>query len=96
MKPQPQLLVRERLSKSSIQVEIASVATAVPEHVTGQQEIADRAQTIFPQYARLDGLYTNTGIERRYSVEPKDWYLQPHTWEERNHSNVTGSTFWSE
>jgi alkylresorcinol/alkylpyrone synthase len=86
MKPQPQLFVRERLSESSIQVEIASVATAVPEHVTGQQEIAERAQTIFPQYARLDGLYANTGIERRYSVEPKDWYLQPHTWEERTQS----------
>ena len=54
--------------------------------MTGQQEIAERAQRIFPQYARLDALYTNTGIERRYSVEPKEWYLQPHTWEERTHS----------
>ena len=55
----------------------------MPAHVTGQQEVAERAHKIYPQYARLDALYTNTGIERRYSVEPKEWYLQPHTWEER-------------
>jgi alkylresorcinol/alkylpyrone synthase len=67
-------------------VELASVATAVPEHVIGQQEVAERAHRIFPQYARLDALYTNTGIERRYSVEPREWYLQPHSWEDRNRS----------
>lgn len=86
MRPQPELLAAKRAPGSANLVEIASVATAVPEHVTGQQEIAERAQRIFPQYARLDGLYINTGIERRYSVEPKEWYLQPHTWEERTHS----------
>ena len=72
-----------RAAASAIDVEIVSVATAVPAHVTGQQEVAERAHKIYPQYARLDALYTNTGIERRYSVEPKEWYLQPHTWEER-------------
>ena len=56
----------------TINVQIASVATAVPEHVTGQEEVAERAQKVFPQYARLDSLYKNTGIERRYSVEPKE------------------------
>ncbi len=86
MKPHPELLAAKRASGPANPVEIASVATAVPEHVTGQQEIAERAQRIFPQYARLDALYINTGIERRYSVEPKEWYLQPHTWEERTHS----------
>jgi len=73
-------------SAPTITVQIASVATAVPEHVTGQEEVAERAQKVFPQYARLDSLYKNTGIERRYSVEPKEWYLQPHTWEDRTRS----------
>ncbi len=81
----------ERLSgarplASTVTVQIASVATAVPEHVTGQDEVAERAQKVFPQYARLDSLYKNTGIERRYSVELKEWYLQPHTWEDRTRS----------
>jgi alkylresorcinol/alkylpyrone synthase len=75
-------LVAERRA-AAVEIEIASVATAVPEHVTGQAEVAERAHKIYPQYARLDALYTNTGIERRYSVEPKEWYLQTHTWEER-------------
>jgi len=86
MMTQAELLAAGRVAASPIEVEIASVATAVPEHVTGQQEVAERAHKIYPQYARLDALYTNTGIERRYSVEPKEWYLQPHTWEERTRS----------
>jgi alkylresorcinol/alkylpyrone synthase len=81
-----QLLAASRAAASPIDVEIAAVATAVPEHITGQQEIAERAHKLYPQYARLDALYTNTGIERRYSVEPKDWYLKTHTWEERTQS----------
>ncbi|MEI9899788.1 MAG: hypothetical protein WDN31_06140 [Hyphomicrobium sp.] len=32
----------------------------------------------------MKSLYVNTGIERRYSVEPKRWYLRTHTWEERS------------
>ena len=78
-----EVLGARRATASPIDVEIVSVATAVPAHITGQQEVAERAYKIYPQYARLDALYTNTGIDRRYSVEPKEWYLQPHTWEER-------------
>jgi alkylresorcinol/alkylpyrone synthase len=70
-------------SAAGLAIEIASVATAVPKHVTEQEEVSERAHKIYPQYARLDSLYTNTGIERRYSVEPKEWYLRTHTWEER-------------
>ena len=53
----------------------------------GSGGIAERAQKLFPRYARLDSLYNNTGIEPRYSVEPKEWYLPPHTWEERTRSS---------
>ncbi len=69
-----------------IVVDIAGIATAVPEHKVTQEEVAYRAQTVFPQYARLEGLYTNTGIEFRYACEPRDWYLEPRTWEERTQS----------
>ena len=78
-----ELFAARRAPASAVEVEIASVATAVPRHVTGQAEVSERAHKIYPQYARLDALYTNTGIERRYSVEPKEWYLKTHTWEER-------------
>jgi alkylresorcinol/alkylpyrone synthase len=78
-----ELLADRRAPEAAVEVEIASVATAVPRHVTGQTEISERAHKIYPQYARLDALYANTGIERRYSVEPEEWYLRTHTWEER-------------
>jgi alkylresorcinol/alkylpyrone synthase len=78
-----ELLAVRGAARSALNIEIMSVATAVPTYVTGQQDIAERAHKIYPQYARLDALYTNTGIERRYSVEPKEWYLETHTWEER-------------
>jgi alkylresorcinol/alkylpyrone synthase len=74
---------RAPASAAGLGIEIVSVATAVPKYVTGQAEVSERAHKIYPQYARLDSLYTNTGIERRYSVEPKEWYLRTHTWEER-------------
>ncbi len=49
-------------------VEILSVATANPKHIITQDDAAYRAQTVFPHFARLDQLYTNTGIETRYAV----------------------------
>jgi alkylresorcinol/alkylpyrone synthase len=67
-------------------VEIASVATAVPEHMVTQEDAKFRAQKVYPQYARLEALYTNTGIDTRYSVEPVPWHLTTHTWEERTAS----------
>jgi alkylresorcinol/alkylpyrone synthase len=76
-------LATRRSAASAVSVEIASVATAVPKHVITQDDAAIRAQTFFPQFARLEALYTNTGIDNRYSVEPMEWHLQPRTWEER-------------
>jgi alkylresorcinol/alkylpyrone synthase len=73
-------------SAASTTVEIASVATAVPRHVVNQEDAKFRAQKVYPQYARLEALYTNTGIDTRYSVEPVPWHLTTHTWEERTSS----------
>jgi len=73
-------------SARSTGVEILSVATAVPAHTVTQDDATYRAQTVFPQFARLDSLYTNTGIETRYSCHPCDWYHVTRTWEERTAS----------
>jgi len=79
-----ELLAAERAAAPAIAVEIASVATAVPQHVVTQEDAKFRAQKVYPQYARLAALYTNTGIDTRYSVEPVPWHLTTHTWEERS------------
>ncbi len=59
------------------------MATAVPQHVVDQNWASATAQTVYPQFARLEALYTNTGIDTRYAVKPREWYLEPRTWEER-------------
>src|SRR5262245_37634596 len=52
-----------------LDVAILSVATAVPPHVLSQADVAARAVMISPQFARLDSLFANTGIETRYVCE---------------------------
>ncbi len=64
-------------------VEVASVATAVPGNVISQTEMEERARVAFPQFARIDGMYAHAGVETRYFCQPKEWYLVPRTWEER-------------
>lgn len=67
----------------TLDVAVLSVATAVPPNVISQADVARRAGLVWPQFARLDGLYANTGIETRYACEPADWYLSPKGWEQR-------------
>src|SRR5580704_12862591 len=67
-------------------VEILSVATANPSFQLSQAEAAKRSREIFPHLKALWPLYDNTGIEVRYNCEPIDWYLKPHSWEERTAS----------
>ncbi|MBX2805543.1 MAG: type III polyketide synthase [Hyphomicrobiales bacterium] len=73
-------------SRSRIVVDIAGLATAVPKYKLGQEDAVERASRIFPQYARRTGLFANTGVETRYTVEPTEWYLEPRSWEERTES----------
>jgi alkylresorcinol/alkylpyrone synthase len=69
--------------KATFDVQIASVATAVPAQRVSQADIAGRAKTVFPHLSRLESLYGNTGIESRYACEPPDWYYERHGWEAR-------------
>jgi alkylresorcinol/alkylpyrone synthase len=75
----------ETLAKTSppLDVEILSVATANPRYKVDQRDAWERARLVFPHLARMQALYTNTGIESRYSCVPADWCQSPHSWEER-------------
>ena len=64
-------------------VAILSIATANPKYRIDQREALEGAKAVFPHLARMEGLYTNTGIETRYSCVPPDWCKHPHGWEER-------------
>jgi alkylresorcinol/alkylpyrone synthase len=64
-------------------VEILSVATANPPIKLRQADALQVARSVFPQFARLEALFANTGIDYRYNCQPLDWYQTPHSWEER-------------
>jgi alkylresorcinol/alkylpyrone synthase len=74
---------------SGFDVEILSLATANPPHRLAQADAAARAKELYPHLKKMWRLFDNTCIETRYNCEPIEWYLQPHSWEERSASFQT-------
>ncbi|HZS64953.1 MAG TPA: type III polyketide synthase [Xanthobacteraceae bacterium] len=76
-------------------VSILAHTTAVPPHVLEQKKVAERMQKlfgrIFLRYPGLREVFTNTGIERRYSVRPLDWFDAPLDWSERTKAYLEGA-----
>ncbi|MBS0472979.1 MAG: type III polyketide synthase [Proteobacteria bacterium] len=66
---------------------LLALKSAVPPFVLDQSDVARRAGALFGNHrdvARLMPVFENTGIDRRYSCVPIDWYAEPHGWRERN------------
>jgi alkylresorcinol/alkylpyrone synthase len=66
---------------------LLGVATAVPPYPLDQDDVIERVKRLFGGAQALDRLlpvFTNTGIRRRYSCVPLEWYDRPHGWAERN------------
>lgn len=74
---------------------IASLATAVPPHVLDTQHVVKQAGRIFARFGsefeRMLPVFTNTGIDRRYSVCPTEWFDQDNGWPERNKQFLKGA-----
>ena len=70
-------------------------ATAVPPHLLDQAEVAKRMQSVFQRlFGRYPGLidvFTNAGIERRYSVQPIGWFDEPRDWPQRTKAYLEGA-----
>jgi alkylresorcinol/alkylpyrone synthase len=75
-----------RAVAAAYDVEILSLATANPPFRLPQSEAAARAKELYPHLRKLWALYDNTGIDFRYNCESIDWYLRPHSWQERTDS----------
>jgi alkylresorcinol/alkylpyrone synthase len=64
------------------------VATAVPPYVLGQTEVIRRIDLALGprsrEIVRLLPMFGNTGIDRRYSSVPIEWYEDLHDWPDRN------------
>jgi alkylresorcinol/alkylpyrone synthase len=66
---------------------LLAVATAVPPYALDQDDVIERVKLLFgraPDLDRLLPVFVNTGIERRYSCVPLEWYDRAHGWPERN------------
>ncbi|MEO7054990.1 MAG: type III polyketide synthase [Rhizomicrobium sp.] len=65
---------------------LLALKSAVPPYVIAQSEAAHYARSLFAQVrdiARLIPVFENTGIARRYSCVPIEWYLGNHGWMDR-------------
>jgi alkylresorcinol/alkylpyrone synthase len=66
---------------------LLAVATAVPPYPLDQNDVIERVKLLFgrsPDLDRLLPVFLNTGIQRRYSCVPIEWYDRAHGWPERN------------
>jgi alkylresorcinol/alkylpyrone synthase len=66
---------------------LLAVATAVPPYPLDQNDVVERVKLLFgrsPDLDRLLPVFLNTGICRRYSCVPIEWYDCAHGWPERN------------
>ncbi|HET7678919.1 MAG TPA: type III polyketide synthase [Xanthobacteraceae bacterium] len=76
-------------------VSLLAQATAVPPHLLEQAAVAERMQSVFKRlFGRYPGLidvFTNAGIERRYSVRPIDWFDEPRDWPQRTKAYLEGA-----
>jgi alkylresorcinol/alkylpyrone synthase len=74
---------------------LLSVATALPPHVLPQIEVAEAALRAFGDRLgepdRLVALFAATGIDRRHSAVPLDWFLSPRGWPDRTRAYLDGA-----
>src|SRR5215470_2774849 len=66
---------------------LLAIATAVPPYPLDQTDVIERVKLLFgrsPDLDRLLPVFLNTGIHRRYSCVPIEWYDRAHDWPERN------------
>jgi alkylresorcinol/alkylpyrone synthase len=65
---------------------ILGLKSAVPPHVIAQPQAAALARELFGEVrdiSRMINVFESTGIARRYSCVPIEWYSEPHGWAER-------------
>jgi alkylresorcinol/alkylpyrone synthase len=67
---------------------LAALATAWPPFILRQEDVAANGAELFATthggFKRLEPIYRNALIETRHSCVPIEWYLQPHSFAERN------------
>ncbi len=66
---------------------LISLATAVPEHILYQEDVAAAARELFGKryaaFERMAPVFLTAGIHKRHAARPIEWYAAPHGWKER-------------
>src|ERR1700742_2962965 len=78
----------------SAQPRLVALQTAVPPYVLNQPDVSERAASLFKKtrdIERLMPVFTNTGIDRRYSCVPIEWYNADHGWVDRTELYIENS-----
>lgn len=75
--------------------QLLSIATASPANVIEQHDAAEMARAFFAHrlagYEALSRVFTSTGVDRRYSVEPISWFAEKHDWPDRTAAYMAGA-----
>ena len=75
-------------------VKLLSISTAVPPNVLTQKDVAAATRRMFDtrykDYDRLSRVFETSGIHKRYSVRPLEWFMQPLGWPERTAAYLEG------
>ncbi|WP_373505424.1 type III polyketide synthase [Aestuariivirga sp.] len=74
---------------------LLSLATAVPPHELRTEDVIREATSIFAgrhkDFERLMPVFSNSGIQRRFSVRPYDWFRHDQGWPERTAAFIEGA-----
>jgi alkylresorcinol/alkylpyrone synthase len=75
--------------------QLLSIATAVPPYILDTKDVEVQAAKIFARFGalfeKMAPVFSNTGIDRRYSVCPTEWFHQQHGWPERTEQFLKGA-----
>lgn len=74
---------------------LMGLASAVPPHELPQDMVKAVAGRVlgprYPEFERLSRSFSNSGIEKRYSVVPIDWFETAKNWPERSEAYLAGA-----
>ena len=82
------IIVQTMQSEFITSPRLRSLTTVVPPIEIYQAEVETLGRRIFADRAdafeRMRSVYDNAGIKKRHSCVSLEWYLEPHSWQERN------------
>jgi alkylresorcinol/alkylpyrone synthase len=75
---------------------LLSLATAVPPFALKTEDVVAEARALFngrhQDFDRMAPVFVNSGIRRRYSVMPYEWFRRDQGWPERSEAFIDGAT----